>query len=60
MNVDTNLCSCESFEKVMANLVEKTLKKIFFVVFFFENLLFSLRHSDVCGVRPLFPSARNF
>lgn len=53
MNIDTNLCSCESFEKVMANLVEKTFKK----KFFFENLLFSLRHSDVCGVMPLFPSA---
>ena len=40
MNVDTNLCSCESFEKVMANLVEKTLKKIFFVVFFLRICCF--------------------
>lgn len=37
MNVDTNLCSCESFEKVMASLVEKTLK---FIYLFGESVVF--------------------
>ena len=41
MNVDTNLCSCESFEKVMASLAEKTLKFIIIITFFFgESVVF--------------------
>ena len=38
--MDTNFCSCKSFEKVMASLAEKTLTFIIIIIIFGESVVF--------------------